>query len=391
MIEPPPLKELLLNFESFGDNCEFGLIQRQAGLEPLALLRFSFTPLTSLLRALGCGFHDVAAPENIEVTTASNKELVITVRGYDLVYHSQRNEGDITPEELKRQEIIKLKFLSRQTMEGLRNGDKIFVRKGEGMKSLDDALTLHKAMSKYGAPPLLWISDADALNPSGSVRMVAPGLLWGRIDQFASYIDAQSTSFTAWITTLRNAYMLWKRAAPAGTIAPPPAPAPGNNLLRTTPPDAQFEGLSRIILLMQHVTYRSILGALPRRTAATSLSRIVLVSDGTGMIGVRASGLTPGEPYTFSLWLRVEEETKLEQAWVLFQNLPALRSRRIGWGNRHIWQRLEVAASAPPDGLMFPRINLSGQAGSVVYLANWRLEPGLLVEADEHPDPPPVS
>ena len=43
---------LMLDFESLGENCEFGLVQRRCGIEPLGLLRFSSTPLPPLLHAL---------------------------------------------------------------------------------------------------------------------------------------------------------------------------------------------------------------------------------------------------------------------------------------------------------------------------------------------------
>src|SRR5690242_4928537 len=35
------LGQLLRKFESLGDNCEFGLVQRKAGIEPVYLLRFA--------------------------------------------------------------------------------------------------------------------------------------------------------------------------------------------------------------------------------------------------------------------------------------------------------------------------------------------------------------
>lgn len=394
MTESPPLDDLLLSFESFGDNCELGVIQRQGGVEPLGLLRFSFTPLASLLRALECEFDDVSAPDNIEVTVAQNKELIITVRGYEFVYHSQRQEGEIASEDLKRQEIIKLRFLSRKTADALREGGKIFVRKGEGMKSLDDAMKLHAAMGKYGAPSLLWVTEADAANPPGSVRVAAPGLFWGRVDRFAAYDDAHNTSFTVWVRMLRSAHALWREKAPVGTMLAAPSEADlGDNLLRTIPADALQDALPRIILQTHNVKNTSILGPFPRRSAGrASLCRTVLTADGIAMTGVRVSGLTPGQSYTFSLWLHVEGDRTLEQARVFFPDLPPLRNRRIRWGLRKSWQRLEVTSAAPADGIMFPRINIAGKAGEAVYTANWRLEPGLLVESDEHPDlpvPPP--
>jgi hypothetical protein len=33
----PPPEQLVMNFESLGDNCEFGIVQRYAGAEPLEI------------------------------------------------------------------------------------------------------------------------------------------------------------------------------------------------------------------------------------------------------------------------------------------------------------------------------------------------------------------
>jgi hypothetical protein len=60
-------RDLVLNFESIGDNCEFGLVQRMAGAEPLGLLRFSSTPLPLLVRALRARFDGLADPANVLV------------------------------------------------------------------------------------------------------------------------------------------------------------------------------------------------------------------------------------------------------------------------------------------------------------------------------------
>lgn len=139
---------------------------------------------------------------------------------------------------------------------------------------------------------------------------------------------------------------------------------------------------------------RPLIGPFPSRVSAiTSLSRVEIVADGIALVGLRVSGLNPGQAYTFSVWLRVDKEAILEHAKVLFLNLTSLRNRRIHWWERHLWQRLEVAGTAPADGIMVPRINVAGRAGSVFYIANWRFEPGLLVESDEHPHlpvPPPL-
>src|SRR5690348_3255112 len=68
-----PLNRLMLAFESLGDNCEFGLVQRQAGAEPLGLLRFTgiFLPievrLQKLVAALEHRFEGLAAPTSLMI------------------------------------------------------------------------------------------------------------------------------------------------------------------------------------------------------------------------------------------------------------------------------------------------------------------------------------
>ena len=58
-------RNLALQFESLGDNCELGLVQRRAGVEPLGLLRFAGAPLRRLITALDARFEGIDDPEAI--------------------------------------------------------------------------------------------------------------------------------------------------------------------------------------------------------------------------------------------------------------------------------------------------------------------------------------
>jgi hypothetical protein len=60
-------RELVIQFESLGDNCELGLVQRMAGAEPLGLLRFAGVPLRHLIRAMEARFEGMADTANIRV------------------------------------------------------------------------------------------------------------------------------------------------------------------------------------------------------------------------------------------------------------------------------------------------------------------------------------
>src|ERR1041384_3955367 len=78
-----PLRELMLRFESIGENCEFGLVQRRCGAEPLGLFRFASAPLPKLLAGLGARFEGLSHPDNLDVQLSQNgREYLVTDRKF---------------------------------------------------------------------------------------------------------------------------------------------------------------------------------------------------------------------------------------------------------------------------------------------------------------------
>jgi hypothetical protein len=52
-------------FSALGESCEFGMVQRRLGAEPLDLLRFSFTRAAPLTSAHGDGLRELYHPEKV--------------------------------------------------------------------------------------------------------------------------------------------------------------------------------------------------------------------------------------------------------------------------------------------------------------------------------------
>lgn len=213
-------------FESLGDNCEFGLVQRAAGIEPLGFFRLAFARLEALLRALDSDFADVGAPEQVEIYTEPNAELMVRIRGYGFQYHTQQNAGDIATEDLHAQQLRVIPFLTRKLLTDLRAAEKIFVRKGDDSTRLDQIEPLFEALRRHGPVTLLWVVVEDEAHPRGTVEVLRPGLLKGYINRFAPYHDAYGMS-DIWIDICRAAYALWRGDSPPGMVirygAPPPA------------------------------------------------------------------------------------------------------------------------------------------------------------------------
>ena len=196
---------LMMQFESLGQNCEFGLVQRRCGADPLGLLRFASTPLRALLAGLAARFEGLGEP--LEIQQAKDEYLVIDKR-FGILYHPWIKVGEADPEVVRRREERRLPFLRRKLIEDLEEGRKLFVYHGMEPLTRPVMLSLHTAMRIYGPTTLLWVELQDDAHPAGTVEQVTPGLLKGYMDRFAPGENAHDLSLDAWVALCRNAYRL---------------------------------------------------------------------------------------------------------------------------------------------------------------------------------------
>jgi hypothetical protein len=200
-----------LKFENLGENCEFGLVQRRLGAEPLGLLRFSSTPILKLIDALNLRFEGLGRPELVEVR-ASEKEYMVLDKKFGFLYHPWVSLGDADPKEIHARECGRLPFLVSKLIDDLEEGEKIFVY--HGMRKLSETIVLRlvEALRRYSKATLLWVEVEDEAHPAGTVKELTEGLLKGYIDRFAPGENAHDISLEPWIAICRNAYALARRS-----------------------------------------------------------------------------------------------------------------------------------------------------------------------------------
>src|SRR5690242_19917484 len=178
-------RELVLQFESVGDNCELGLMQRRAGSEPLGLLRFAGAPLRNVLRALSARFEGIDDPRHIRIHEENGEYMVMLTR-YDFYYHAHVSVGDMSPEAVHRQQCCTVGFLARKLIEDLENPTKILVFRQNEPVSAGDLLDLRIALSAYGPSILLWVREACPGHPPGTVDVADERLLVGYVRRLAA-------------------------------------------------------------------------------------------------------------------------------------------------------------------------------------------------------------
>ena len=213
-----PPSQLMLQFESLGDNCECGLVQRRCGAEPRGLLRFSNLEPRQLLLALEADFEGIGESENTEVflSGSARREYVVRDRRYAMVFHTFQYEGDVPEAKLIPQQLARLKFLRRKFLEILAAGDRILVIKRNDPLCDEEIVAIHALLQRHGPNTLLAVVPGDADHVPGTVEKLRPGLLRAYVDRFAPYENAYDFSFEVWLSIFVRAFLLTR---PNGTEA----------------------------------------------------------------------------------------------------------------------------------------------------------------------------
>jgi hypothetical protein len=209
-----PARQFVTNFESLGDNCELGFVQRSCGAEPLGLLRFSTALAVPVLQGIDDGFVGVTdhIEPRLEERPQGPREWMIHQRTYQMRYHTFVNEGDASADEMSAREAMKLRFLGRKLVEDITEANKTFLMKRHHPQlSYAEALPIFLALKrKNSRNRLLWLSQADGNHPAGLVHEVHPGLMQGYMDRLWPPHDP---SLATWLTVLANAWWLAHSAA----------------------------------------------------------------------------------------------------------------------------------------------------------------------------------
>ncbi len=213
----PHPRDILTRFQSLGDNCEFGLVQRWAGAEPLDLLRFAsfHAPAEDRLRltteALTAGFAGLGEPDSVVCELRDDyqpRQYAVWETRWNLLYHPERTEAEITPEALHAQQTRVLPFRRRKLLEDLAEAHRIFVWRSNVPNSETEVRALLACLRRYGPNRLLWVRAAAGDKPPGHVEDAGDGLLQGYIARLAPYNRAEDADYGSWLAVCMNAVIV---------------------------------------------------------------------------------------------------------------------------------------------------------------------------------------
>jgi hypothetical protein len=199
--------ELLAQFQSLGRDCEFGLVQRQCGAEPLGLFRFSNPSPELILRLVKTNFDGFGDNSTVELDQQRpRREWIVVDKANGLREHTFIREGDRDEAVIRAHQKKRTYFLRQLMISSIAEGDKIFVIKaGRGVLTQELAIAISEALRERGPNWLLW---ADQGTDVGRIDVLADGLLRGIVDIKAKLPDAPRSSTASWLAVLIGAWRI---------------------------------------------------------------------------------------------------------------------------------------------------------------------------------------
>ena len=208
---------LMARFESLGEDCEFGFVQRRYGIEPLGLFRFAGAGhMRNLLRLIETDLDGLGEPGSLSARLLNAvlyrtpepplviPEFFMTDRRLGFIFHTFRGSEQETEAEAIAANEQKLRYLKRKFIEDLEDGEKIWLLKDGSRGDNNEAFAFLDALQRKGPNRLFWVTRVVEGRPSGSVEWIAPNLLRGYSG--GSHHDAQVFDAGLWLRLCRNAY-----------------------------------------------------------------------------------------------------------------------------------------------------------------------------------------
>jgi len=207
-------RDLMMCFDGLGDRCEFGLVQRHFGAEPLSLLRWSVISPASLAALLNTRFEGVGTPDNATIEENLGEYFAGDKRYFKM--HTFVRVHDMPPERMLATATTRMRFLKNKLLEDLDAGEKIFVYKRHGsvMTAAEQELVARAMRMNYPRASLLIVHKADDPGQAGTVEMPDPGLYVGYLDRID--LGRAQISYDVWNGICRAVHAHWlaHRAAP---------------------------------------------------------------------------------------------------------------------------------------------------------------------------------
>lgn len=194
--------ELAMRFESLGHGCEFGLVQRRYGAEPLGLLRWSNINPHQLCTLLRTRLEGVGDPEHAFVQVIGDEYFIGDSRYF--VMHSFMKVGEIAQDQVQAKAIQRMRYLRDELLADLEAGEKTFVFKPPGPRLSADEIECIFGVFQACFPKAAVLVVHTAAEPQhiGTIRVHGPGCFEAFLDKMN--VPGEEISYELWLDVCRK-------------------------------------------------------------------------------------------------------------------------------------------------------------------------------------------
>ncbi len=378
---PVTAADLITSFESLGDNCEFGTIQRLCGAEPQGLFRFSASTIDHIIDVIETEASHLYTDEDLELFLYDgHDEYMVKSRHYDdFVFHTQVSPSAVDRRSFAGKTGRRLEYLKGKLQEDLRLAEKVFVRKGQ--ENADKITRLHDALRRFGPNSLLWVVEAAPAHPAGTVEIVGDGLFRGYVSKFKDFGTSEPADLASWVKICQLAHRrhaLDRRARSEG-LSRPKIRYEENRIVSTG--NAWMFGPACDV----NVCVDPSLGQPPGTVRSVTLQRHCNHDETLALVDINRR-IRPQTMIVFSVGVWVAAGAPPACIDACFLNFPGLHNHPFDLSTPDRWQRIWVSAQVPRGvSNAVVAVRAGGGEGSRIRLASWRLEEGVVPSEPRSP------
>ena len=181
-VDQIPIELLYTKFESLGNNCEFGIVQRTVGFDPPGLFRnVGFHAVEQMISAISLNFYGMFEEGNFDFSIPDGWEdwrLDCKIYGFGFHTGMPLTLTRDSPEWSKRvaSTMVVFRYLKEKIQEDLALGEKMFVYRSFEKVSSHTVRRLLGAIQLRSRAALLYVR-ADPSKPTGSLTFRGGGLV----------------------------------------------------------------------------------------------------------------------------------------------------------------------------------------------------------------------
>lgn len=131
--------------------------------------------------------------------------------------HTWQHPDEITHDAIIEQTETRVRYLVRNLIEDIEDGEKILLYKSYEYLDHHEILALYRALARYGRPKLFCVTRSAPGRPPGSLNRLSGHIVHGFFDGMLN--NGQLGNAGGWLSLCRDAYTMFQDGTPESVFS----------------------------------------------------------------------------------------------------------------------------------------------------------------------------